>query len=116
VLKKCRKESDNILFIDASKEFEKVKTQNKLREEHIKKIVETYRERKEIEKYSHLATLDEVKENDFNLNIPRYVDTFEEEEEIDIKAVMQEIKDLEAKRADLDKEIEVYLRELGIVE
>lgn len=115
VLKKCRKESDNILFIDASKEFEKVKTQNKLREEHIKKIVETYRERKEIEKYSHLATLDEVKENDFNLNIPRYVDTFEEEEEIDIKAVMQEIKDLEAKRADLDKEIEVYLRELGIV-
>jgi type I restriction enzyme M protein len=57
-----------------------------------------------------------VKENDFNLNIPRYVDTFEEEEEIDIKAVMQEIKDLEATRADLDKEIEVYLRELGIVE
>jgi type I restriction enzyme M protein len=101
---------------DASKEFEKVKTQNKLREEHIKKIVETYRERKEIEKYSHLTTLDEVKENDFNLNIPRYVDTFEEEEGIDIKAVMQEIKDLEAKRADLDKEIEVYLRELGIVE
>jgi type I restriction enzyme M protein len=57
-----------------------------------------------------------VKENDFNLNIPRYVDTFEEEEPIDIKAVMQEIKDLEAKRADLEKEIEVYLRELGIVE
>jgi type I restriction enzyme M protein len=116
VLKKCRKESDNILFIDASKEFEKVKTQNKLRDEHIEKIVSTYRERKEIEKYSHLATLAEIKENDFNLNIPRYVDTFEEEEEIDIKAVMQEIKDLEAKRADLDKEIEVYLRELGIVE
>lgn len=116
VLKKCRKESDNILFIDASKEFEKVKTQNKLREEHIKKIVDTYRERREIEKYSHLASIEEVKENDFNLNIPRYVDTFEEEEPIDIKAVMQEIKDLEAKRADLDKEIEVYLRELGIVE
>lgn len=57
-----------------------------------------------------------MKENDFNLNIPRYVDTFEEEEPIDIKAVMQEIKDLEAKRADLEKEIEVYLRELGIVE
>lgn len=116
VLKKCRKESDNILFIDASKEFEKVKTQNKLREEHIDKIVNTYRERKEIEKYSHLATLEEVRQNDFNLNIPRYVDTFEEEEEIDIKAVMAEIKDLEAKRAELDKEIEVYLRELGIVE
>jgi hypothetical protein len=114
--KKCRKEDDNILFIDASKEFEKVKTQNKLRPQHIKKIVDTYRERKEIEKYSHLATLQEVAENDYNLNIPRYVDTFEEEEPIDIHAVMKEIKDLEAKRADLDKEIEGYLKELGLVE
>lgn len=116
VMKKCRKEDDNILFIDASKEFEKVKTQNKLREEHIRKIVETYRDRKEIEKYSHCATLQEIADNDYNLNIPRYVDTFEEEEPIDIKAVMAEIKELEAKRAELDKEIEGYLRELGIVE
>ena len=116
VMKKCRKEDDNILFIDASKEFEKVKTQNKLREQHIQKIVETYRDRKEIEKYSHLASLQEIAENDYNLNIPRYVDTFEEEEPIDIKAVMAEIKELEAKRAELDKEIEVYLKELGIVE
>ena len=116
VMKKCRKEDDNILFIDASKEFEKVKTQNKLREEHIRKIVETYRDRKEIEKYSHCATLQEIADNDYNINIPRYVDTFEEEEPIDIKAVMAEIKELEAKRADLDKEIEGYLRELGIVE
>lgn len=116
VMKKCRKEDDNILFIDASKEFEKVKTQNKLREEHIRKIVETYRDRKEIEKYSHCATLQEIADNDYNLNIPLYVDTFEEEEPIDIKAVMAEIKELEAKRADLDKEIEGYLRELGIVE
>ena len=115
VLKKCRKEDDNILFIDASKEFEKVKTQNKLRPQHIQKIVETYRDRKEIEKYSHLATLQEVADNDYNLNIPRYVDTFEEEEPIDIKAVMSEIKELEAKRAELDKEIDVYLKELGIV-
>ena len=115
VMKKCRKEDDNILFIDASKEFEKVKTQNKLREEHIRKIVETYRDRKEIEKYSHCASLKEIAENDYNLNIPRYVDTFEEEEPIDIKAVMAEIKELEAKRADLDKEIEGYLKELGIV-
>ena len=104
VLKKCRKEDDNILFIDASKEFEKVKTQNKLRPQHIQKIVETYRDRKEIEKYSHLATLQEVAENDYNLNIPRYVDTFEEEEPIDIKAVMAEIKELEAKRAELPSE------------
>ena len=116
VLKKCRKEDDNILFIDASKEFEKVKTQNKLRPEHIEKIVSTYRERKEIERYSHLATLNEVRENDYNLNIPRYVDTFEEEEPIDIQAVMADIKKLEAERAELDKEIEVYLKELGIVQ
>ena len=115
VMKKCRKEDDNILFIDASKEFEKVKTQNKLRQEHIDKIVSTYRERKEIEKYSHCATLKEIKDNDYNLNIPRYVDTFEEEEEIDIKAVMSEIKELEAKRAELDAQIDVYLKELGII-
>ena len=115
VFKKCRKEDDNILFIDASKEFEKVKTQNKLRPEHIEKIVSTYRDRKEIEKYSHLATLQEIADNDYNLNIPRYVDTFEEEEPIDIKAVMAEIKELEAKRADLDNEINGYLKELGII-
>ena len=116
VMKKCRKQDDNILFIDASREFEKVKTQNKLRAEHINKIVETYRNRSEVEKYSHCATLQEIAENDYNLNIPRYVDTFEEEEPIDIHAVMAEIKELEAKRADLDKQIEVYLKELGIVE
>src|SRR5574344_2622840 len=116
VFKKCRKEDDNILFIDASKEFEKVKTQNKLRTEHIQKIIETYRNRTEIEKYSHLATMQEIAENDYNLNIPRYVDTFEEEEPIDIKAVIAEIKELEAKRAELDVEIEGYLKELGLVD
>lgn len=116
VMKKCRKDDDNILFIDASKEFEKVKTQNKLREDHIRKIIETYRNRAEIEKYSHCASLQEIKDNDYNLNIPRYVDTFEEEEEIDIKAVMAEIKSLEAKRADLDAQIDVYLKELGIID
>ena len=79
-MKKCRKQDDNILFIDASREFEKVKTQNKLRPEHIQKIIETYRNRSEIEKYSHCATLKEIEENDYNLNIPRYVDTFEEED------------------------------------
>ena len=116
VMKKCRQEDDNILFIDASKEFEKVKTQNKLRPEHIQKIIDTYRNRTEREKYSHCATLKEIAENDYNLNIPRYVDTFEEEEEIDIQAVMAEIKELEAKRTELDAQIEVYLKELGIVE
>lgn len=115
VFKKCREIPDDILFIDASKDFEKVKNQNMLREEHITKIVDTYRNRTVIEKYSHLATLKEVADNDYNLNIPRYVDTFEEEEEIDIQAVMREIKELEAQRAKLDQEIEVYFRELGLV-
>jgi len=115
VFKKCKEDPEHILFIDASKEFEKVKNQNMLREEHINKIVETYRNRTFIEKYSHLATLQEVADNDYNLNIPRYVDTFEAEEEIDIQAVMQEIKSLEAKRAALDKEIDVYFKELGLV-
>lgn len=115
VFKKCKEDPDHILFIDASKEFEKVKNQNMLREEHIDKIVETYRKRTVIEKYSHLATLQEVAENDYNLNIPRYVDTFEPEPEIDIQAVMQEIKALESKRTQLDKEIEVYFKELGLV-
>ena len=115
VFKKCKEDPDHILFIDASKDFEKVKNQNILRENHIDKIVETYRNRTVIEKYSHLATLKEVAKNDYNLNIPRYVDTFEAEEEIDIQAVMQEIKSLETKRAELDKEIDVYFKELGLV-
>lgn len=115
VFKKCRENPDDILFIDASKGFEKVKNQNMLREEHIDKIVQTYRDRTVIEKYSYNAPLKEIADNDYNLNIPRYVDTFEEEEEIDIQAVMLEIKQLEAQRTELDKEIDVYLKELGLV-
>ena len=115
VFKKCRENPDDILFIDASNDFEKVKTQNVLREQHIDKIIETYRKRIKIEKYSHLASLQEIADNDYNLNIPRYVDTFEEEDEIDIAVVMGEIKQLEAKRAELDKEIDVYFKELGLV-
>ena len=84
-------------------------------DEQIDKIVQTFQERKEIKKYSLCATLQEVMANDFNLNIPRYIDVFEEEEPIDIKAVMDEIKELEAKRAELDKEIDVYLRELKLI-
>ncbi len=115
VLKKCRENPDDVLFIDASQGFEKVKTQNMLRKEHIDKIIDTYRNRNEIEKYSHRATLKEIADNDYNLNIPRYVDTFEAEEEIDIKAVMREIKNLETQRDGLDKQIDVYLKELGLV-
>lgn len=115
VFKKCRENPDDILFIDASNDFEKVKTQNILRESHINKLVDTFRNRSAIEKYSHLASIKEIAENDYNLNIPRYVDTYEEEEEIDIYAVMKDIKALEAKRAELDKEIDVYFKELGLV-
>lgn len=115
VFKKCRENPDDILFIDASKGFEKVKNQNMLREEHIDKIVQTFRDRTAIEKYSYNAPLKEIADNDYNLNIPRYVDTFEEEEEIDIQAVVLEIKQLEAQRTELDKEIDVYLKELGLV-
>ena len=115
VFKKCKK-NDDIFFIDASKEYESGKNQNRLTDENIEKILDTYISRKDVEKYAHAASLEEVEENDYNLNIPRYVDTFEEEEEIDIKAVMKEIKELEAKRDELDKEINVYLKELGLLE
>ena len=113
VFKKC-KEHDNIMFIDASKEYESGKNQNRLTDENIQKILETYIARQDVEKYAHCASLTEIEENDYNLNIPRYVDTFEEEEEIDIHAVMAEIKELESKRAELDAEIEKYLKELGL--
>ena len=89
----------DVIFIDASREFVSGKNQNTLSEAHIDKIMATYKERKEIEKYAHVAECAEITENDFNLNIPRYVDTFEEEEEIDIDAVQMEIDDLEKELA-----------------
>lgn len=115
VFKKCRETPEDVLFIDASSHFEKVKTQNMLRDVDIDKIITTYRERIVEDKYSYRASLEEIAENDYNLNIPRYVDTFEEEEPVDIKAVMQNISDLESKRSALDKEINVFLEELGIL-
>jgi len=114
VFKKCRENSDNIFFIDASNDFEKVKNQNILRDGDIKKIVNTYKERKEVEKYSHIAPLSEIKENDYNLNIPRYVDTFEEEEPIDLEAVSRELKELDEQMKTTDEEIAKYCNELGI--
>ena len=113
VFKKCR-ERDDVLFIDASKLYEKDKNQNYLKDEHIQKIIETYKDRKEIDKFSHLANLDEIKENDFNLNIPRYVDTFEEEERVDIKEVANKIKELETKEKEVDNKIALFCKELGI--
>jgi type I restriction enzyme M protein len=114
VFKKCREDSENVLFIDASNEFEKAKNQNYLTDENIEKIIDTYKNRSEIEKYSHNASLDEIKENDYNLNIPRYVDTFEEEEAIDLDAVSSELRALESEMKLTDATIAKFCEELGI--
>lgn len=114
VFKKCRKEEENILFIDASKDFIKAKNQNRLTDENIQKIYETYTERNEIDKYSHRAELDEIKENEYNLNIPRYVDTFEEEEPVDIEAVAKELKTLNYEEEGLQNKIAEFCEELKI--
>ena len=115
VLKKNRNaNSNNILFIDASKEFEAGKNQNILRDCDIDKIVETYEKRVEVEKYSHVATMEEIAENGFNLNIPRYVDTFEKEEEIDLNAVSSDIKQLQSEIKEINAELKPYFDELGL--
>jgi type I restriction enzyme M protein len=103
----------DVLFIDASREFLPGKNQNTLSDDHLRKIIETCQARQPIEKYARLATFDEIKENDFNLNIPRYVDTFEEEEEIDVAAVQQEIETLETELAEVRKKMKQHLKELG---
>ena len=114
IFKKCRVKDDDILFIDASNEFEKIKNQNILSDKNIKKIVNTYVNRLEIEKFSHCASLNEIDENDFNLNIPRYVDTFEEEEPIDLDAVCDELETISKEMKNVDNEIKKYCDELGI--
>jgi type I restriction enzyme M protein len=102
----------DVLFIDASREYVSGKNQNTLSEEHIQKILSTYEKRKEADKYAHVASLEEITENDFNLNIPRYVDTFEEEEEIDIDEVQKEIDRLEKELAEVRKEMAKKLKEI----
>ncbi len=114
VFKRCRENPEDILFIDASNDYEKNKNQNRLRPADIDKILTTYRERKAIEKYSYLAPLSEVAENDYNLNIPRYVDTFEEEEPIDLSAVASELKALEKELKEGEAQIAKFCDELGI--
>ncbi len=114
VVKKKREHSGNVLFIDASQHFEKVKTQNVLRPQDIDKIVNTYRTRAAEDKYSYVATLQEIAENDYNLNIPRYVDTFEEEEAVNLKTVAKELKKLDADMKTTDATIAAYCKELGI--
>lgn len=114
-------DNTHVLFVDASQRYEAGKNQNKLRETDIDHIVETYRRFNagELsagvaeEKYSYVATLGEIKGNEYNLNIPRYVDTFEEEEDIDVQAVQQDITRLEDELTTVQQEMKKYLQELG---
>jgi len=121
VFKKCKEHPEQVLFIDASQHFEKAKNQNYLRPQDIDKIIDTYRnyntgvESGELEdKYSYVASLDEINENDYNLNIPRYVDTFEEDEAIDLQVVSKELGELEQQMTTIDLKIANYCQELGI--
>lgn len=116
VLKKCRKADDNIVFIDASTEgnYIKVGNQNELRNEDVDKIVNAYYERQPVEKYCSIVGLEEIKENDYNLNIPRYVDTFHAEEILDLECIAQQLKSLDFKIKENDTEIAEYCKELGI--
>lgn len=107
------KTTEDVLFIDASKEYEEGKKQNKLRDADIEKIATTYFNWEALDKYSHVANLDEIKENDYNLNIPRYVDTFEEEEPVDIATVQTNIESIEKELVEVRKEMDGYLKELG---
>jgi type I restriction enzyme M protein len=104
----------DVVFIDASRDYQSGKNHNVLLEEQITKIVKACKARKNIDKYAHVAAFEEIRGNDFNLNIPRYVDTFEEEEEIDIAAVEKEIEQLEAELAEVRVKMKTYLKELGV--
>ena len=105
---KRQKADKNVLFIDASKDYEKGKNQNKLLPEHIDKILRAYNERQ------NLASFEEIKSNDFNLNIPRYVEVFDEEELIDLNATKDEIAELEKELSTIQSQMNGYLRELGL--
>jgi len=113
IFNKAKGKNRDILFIDASKEYQEGKKQNKLRKQDIEKIVGAYNASEDISKYAHRAALDEIIDNDYNLNIPRYVDTFEEEEPVDIESVQKEIDTLENELTEVRKEISNYLKELG---
>jgi type I restriction enzyme M protein len=104
----------DVLFIDASKEFTAGKTQNVMDEAHVAKVLETYSRRAEVARYSHRASPEEIAENGYNLNIPRYVDTFEPEDEIDVAAVQKDILRIEAELAEVRAKMAGYLKELGV--
>lgn len=113
LLFKKQKATTDVIFIDASREFKSGKNQNQLTDDNIQKVVEAYHNAENVDKYAYVASFEEIKENDFNLNIPRYVDTFEEEEEIDLMAVRKERKVLQQELATIEAKMEVYLKELG---
>ena len=127
IFNKGKGSNKDILFIDASKEFENGKNQNKLREIDIEHIVNTYKTYKQAQtltsekgeviedKYSYRATIADIIENDYNLNIPRYVDTFEEEVEVDIKATHIKITDLKKQLTEVENQMENYLKELNLI-
>ena len=115
ILKKNRTTRD-VLFIDASKDFLKGKNQNKLSIENIDKVVETYKNREDVEKYAYVASFDEIKENDFNLNIPRYVDTFEEQEEVDIVELGKELVALNQQIKEAENDFLAMLDELAVTD
>jgi type I restriction enzyme M protein len=114
VFKKCRRNPDDILFIDASQHFDKVKTQNIIRPEHIEKIIAAYLARTNEEKYSYVASIEQIKSNDYNLNIPRYVDTFEAEDAINLDAIAAQLKEIEEQSKVTDAKIASFCQELGI--
>ncbi|MFV0558628.1 MAG: type I restriction-modification system subunit M [Enterococcus sp.] len=113
---KKNRDTKDVLFIDASNEFEKGKNQNNLTDEHVEKIMKTFVSRETIDKYSYLATREEIIENDFNLNIPRYVDTFEEEEEIDLVALSQELRTLNQEITTAEQDFLALLNDLAVTE
>jgi len=106
--------SGNILFIDASKEYKAGKNQNELTEENIQKVIDTYEKRVDVDKYAHVATMEEIIANGYNLNIPRYVDTSEKEEEVDLAAVTQNIRDIDARIGEVSSELKKSFEELGL--
>lgn len=107
---------NKIFFIDASREFQEGKNQNVLRDEDVEKIVSIFDNYEEVEKYSRIVTLDEIKENDYNLNISRYIDTTEEEEQIDVAQAIKELKQLELERNEIQATMYSFLKELGYCE
>lgn len=108
VLKKHR----DVLFIDASKKFEKGKKQNTMTDEHIDAVIDLYHKRKTVEREAFLATFEDIENNDFNLNIPRYVDNFEKEEEIDLGALLTEMKQTDEELEKTEKEMLSFLKDL----